>query len=178
MAKGRRASTRANMRKRSRKNFVAMPFDVTNSLLTLGSAVVDGQAVHTGPFGEDIYLISADTLWSIRNATQNEGPIEVGFAHGDLTDTEVKEGLEVELTDPDDIIAKERSRRPIRRAGIFPLINVDEVLNNGVPLRTPIKFSVGDGHDLNVYAFNHGGQSLTSGAQIKAQGTLYGRWQR
>ncbi len=129
-------------------------------------------------FGEDIFVISVDSTWNIRTLTAGEVPIVVGFAHSDLTVTEIAEALQAELTDPDDIIAKERSRRPVRTVGSFGENAVDMSLNDGKMLRQKIKFSVGDGHSLDLFAFNRSGGSLTTGALIELTGVLYGRWQR
>ncbi len=113
-----------------------------------------------------------------QNGTAGEGPMEIGFHHGDLTVTEVKEGLQANLQDPDDIIAKERSRRPIRQAGAFPLLAADEVLNDGRLLRTKMMMSIGDTHTLSLYVMNHSGANFTDGPKVKVTGKIFGRWQR
>lgn len=170
------AHTRRRRRgRRRREGFVAIPFSDQNNLGALadGAAIVD--AILT--FGEDIFLISADVTVSARDGTAGQAPIEVGLCHGDLSATEVQECLDAELTDPDDIIAKERARRPVRRVGLIQT-PTDEVLNNGVVQRIKLKFSVGDGHPLNWFASNRSGAPLTSGCVVGFHGILYGRWQR
>lgn len=161
-----------------RRNFVAIPFEMELALGTLAKDTLLSGVVLT--FGEDLFCISIDCLWSIEDPTTSEGPVQVGVSHGDLTDSEVLEALDASLTDPDDIIAKERSRRPVRRVGAFPLaVATAEVLNHGVQVRTPLRFSIGDGHSLDVWALNAGqNANLTTGARVRAAGTLYGRWQR
>ncbi len=161
----------------NRKGFVAIPFETAVNLVTLANDTVLFASL-LAAFGEDIYIISIDAYWNLRNITTAEGPLQVGFSHGDLTVSEVSEALSAELTDPDDIIAKERSRRPVRRAGQFPSVSIDEVLNDGKPIRTKIKFSVGDGHVINGYIKNRSGAALTTGANLGITGTIYGRWQR
>jgi len=168
------------MPKKSRRNrnFVAIPFDTSLGLGTLVDGVVIVNSLLANAFGEDFYAISLDATWAIRAATATEGPIEVGLAHDDLTVGEIKEWSEAELTDPDDIIQKERARRPCRRVGKFAILDTNEVLAQGELIRTKIKFSVGDTHKLNFYAKNASGATLTTGMTLEVSGTLYGRWQR
>jgi len=128
--------------------------------------------------GEDLFIISIDGWWAIRGMTAAEGPIIVGYNHGDLTDAEIAEFLSVNVTDPDDIIANERRRRPVRKAGQFGVISPNEVLNHGEPLRTPMKFSIGDGHTFDIWARNESGGTLTTGGVVEIHGNIYGRWQR
>ncbi len=164
--------------RRRDRNFVAIPFANSLALSTLADeAVISAELM--AAFGEDIFLISADFIFSLRGNAGGEMPIVVGIAHGDLSTTEVSEALSAEVTDPDDIIAKERARRPVRRIGTFAQgALTDQTLNNGVPIRQRILFSVGDGHTLDFWAANRSGAALTTGAIIEVQGTLFGRWQR
>ncbi len=164
-------------RSNRRKGFVALPFEASITLDTLADNTVI--KANTITFGEDIFVLSVDGVWSIRGQTANEGPISVGYAHSDLSVAEIKEALDASLTDPDDIIAKERTRRPVRRVGSFRSnLNNSEVLDDGKVIRTKIKFSVGDSHSLAFYAQNRSGGVLTTGAIILLEGVIYGRWQR
>ena len=43
--------------------------------------------------GEDIFVISVDCMWNLRGHTASETPLEFGFAHGDLSVTEIAEAL-------------------------------------------------------------------------------------
>ncbi len=165
-------------RKRSRRGFQAIPF---TAIITLGTAT-DGTVVQSAviAFGEDFFVISADAVWTLRDGDAGEGPIDLGWNHGDLSVAEIAEALDAELSDPDDIIARERARRPVRRAGtVIPKVAGEDVqLNNGVKIRTRMKFSVGDGHTLDVYGRNRSGGSLAGGMTVVVDGTVYGRWQR
>ncbi len=164
-------------KKQNRKNFVTIPFETAVNLVTLANDTVLFAALMAN-FGEDIYIISIDALFSIRGLTALEGPLQFGFSHGDLTVGEVKEFTEAEMTDPDDIIAKERSRRPVRRAGQFSGLNTDDISNDGRVLRQTIKFSVGNDHNINAWIKNRSGSALTTGANFSVTGLIYGRWQR
>ncbi len=154
-----------------------IPFQAELALGTLAQDNVGKGTVLT--FGEDFFAVGIKCTWAIEDVTADEGPISVGFAHGDLTAAEIREGFTAELTDPDDIIAKERSRRPVRRSGVFPIKETHEVLNHGVPFRTVMKFSIGDTHGLALWAHNDGSNAnLTTGAIVHTHGHVYGRWQR
>ena len=175
MPQARRGAPRASRRK-NRKDFVAIPFTENLTLSTLANSTVFTRALVT--FGEDIFILSVDATWTLREATAGEGPIAFGFSHGDLTVTEVKEALEAELTDPDDIIQKEKARRPVRRSGAFHGLSTEEAAFQGDVKRTTVKFSVGDGHALNAWAMNRSGLQLTGGQIVACDGVIYGRWQR
>lgn len=163
--------------KRNRKNFVSIPFETSLSLATLADNTILLQAL-TAALGEDLYIISVDILLSIHDHTPGEVPIYVGLAHSDLSITEVAQYLDSDNINPDDIIAKERSRRPVRRIGVFNRNDSEMELNNGVKIRQIIKFSVGNGFTLNLYVKNDSGAALTTGSFIDISGVIYGRWQR
>ncbi len=171
---------RNSRRYRSRsKNFVAIPFATRLALGTLADGTVLKGDVLGADLGEDLYVVSIDANISLREHTAGEGPILVGYAHDDLSIAEINEALEAEVTDPDDIIAKERARRPVRRTGMFSGIDTEEVLNHGAALRTKCRWSEGNGaHRIALWARNQSGASLTTGAFVEWFGTVFGRWQR
>ncbi len=164
------------MAKRRRARMVWIPFTASLSLSTLASAAGITAAILT--LGEDFFLLGMKATWSVRGATGTQGPIAVGFAHGDLTAAEIVEWKDASVTDPDDIIAVERSRRPARMVGSFENVSANETLNDGKPITTRMKRSVGDGHAVNLWAINNSGSALTTGQIILCDGHLYGRWQR
>ncbi len=165
--------------KRSNKNFVAIPFDASITLGTLAAGGVIATDIFGTVLGEDLFVLSIDGLWSSQGHTSGEGPIHVGFAHDDYTGPEIAENLGAELTDPDDKIAQERSRRLVRKSGVFMQdAATPQTLNHGTSIRNKLKFSVGDGHNVSAWALNNSGATLTTGTVIRIVGTLYGRWQR
>lgn len=161
-----------------RRNFVAIPFASSITVGALNDNVAVLGPLTTANFGEDIYILSVDATWSMRGHTAAEGNFEIGFSHGDLTVGEVEEALSAEVINPDDIIAKERARRPVRRAGRFLGVVATEVLFDGALRRTKCKFSIGDGFVLNAWAVNRSGAQFTTGTIVDISGTIYGRWQR
>ena len=169
----------APRRRRRDKKFIAIPFSQSFGLSTLADGIVLVGGVLNANFGEDIWIVSMDWTTSIRDLTLAEIPITFGVAHGDLSITEISEALEAEVASPDDIIAKERARRPVRRFGTFSRSDLTGfTVNDGVTRRNKVMFSVGDGFNLNWWARNVFGAVLTTGAIIEYQGTLFGRWQR
>ena len=171
MAKKRRNSRRG-------RNFVAIPFTTSVSLATLAASTPLKATLVT--FGEDIFVVSVDLHAYAKDLAAGEGdPLECGLMHGDLTSSEIEECLQAELSDPDDIIAKEHARRPVRRAGI--MISGDggagthRKLAGGEAKRVTCKFSVGDGHALSAWVA-HRGDGLTTGSAVSLFGTIYGRW--
>ncbi len=165
----------ATKRRRKSRNFVAIPFDQQLALATLNDNIVLSAST-IGVLTEDLFVISVDATWSLRGHTATEGPIEVGFAHGDLTDTEIAEALDASVLDPSDIIAGERARRPVRRSGKFSGLSTEEVLANGEQIRTKCKFTIGSGKNFDLWASNRSGANLTTGTIVEVQGTIYGRW--
>ncbi len=167
---------RAPRRSRKGGRFQAIPFSVTNTLSTLGDNALISQNLLGAEFSEKFYAISVDATFSLFGGTVGEGPIGVGFAHNDLSTAEILENLNAEITDPSNIIAREQSRRPVRRTGSFSGQTANETLNDGILTRTPLKFLVGEGHGLATWAVNRSNGALTGGQIVEVQGTVYGRW--
>ncbi len=170
-------------RKRNRRGFVTIKFETALSPSTLAN----GSTLQTGLLGavlaEDLYVISIDAEWSARGQVAGEGPLRVGFAHSDLSATEISECLDVSMTDPDNIIDRERARRPVREAGVFRGVAdaaEDQVLNDGKSIRTRMGFMIGDGHNPAMWVRNKSGASLsnTNALVIDCNGRIYGRWSR
>ncbi len=159
---------------RRNRNFVAIPFETELALSTLA----DDTVVTTAPitFGEDIYCISIDASYAMEAATSGEGPIAIGWAHGDLIVAEIKEAIVAAVTDPSDIIASEHARRPVRKVGMFPVAASETTIAHGDIVRTPLKFTINDTKSIKLWAFNKSGATLTTGAIVNCSGTLFGRW--
>ncbi len=163
----------------NRKNFVAIPFSTFITLGTLGNGLALKANLLGSDFAEDLFVISVDGSWTIQDLTSNESPIEVGYSHSDYSVAEIVENLEIEVTSPDSKIEMEQAKRKIRRAAMFNTFNAThDVLNDGKPIRSKLKFMIGDGFNLAFWARNISGAALTTGALIKLNGTIYGRWMR
>ncbi len=166
--------------KRRKRGIIAIPFSVQGGLSTLADETVIAVAALGASFGEDFYLVSLDASVLIRGLTAGEGdPLQYGIAHSDLTVTEIGETLDAETSDPDDIIANERRRRPVRSAGYLRGGEVNTTMAQQTDkVRIPGRFSIGDGHNVNLWVKNKSGATLTTGAVQEWTGTLFGRWQR
>ncbi len=169
-------------RKRSNKNFVAIPFAGTLALSTLGQGAVLTAGL-TGTLTEDLYAISADVQAEITGLTAGEGnPSHCLISHGDYSDAEVGEQQDVVLLGPGNKIEQERARRLVRRVGIFsPESEAATFLNligkgGSRLLRTKLKFVVNSGKNLDIGVLNRSSAALTTGASLRFSGILYGRW--
>ncbi len=157
---------------------MAIPFSTEIAVGTPADNAATLVDMLSADLGEDLFCISMDCNYAQRGGTALDGPFQIAVAHGDLTAAEIVEALDAELTDPDDIIQKERARRPVRRVGMFPVAASNEVMNAGHEVHTTLRFSVGDGHNLSFAAVNRTGGAITTGMIIEITGVLYGRWQR
>ncbi len=125
---------------------------------------------------EDLYVMSIKSTWSIRDVMPGEGPLQVGWAHSDLTGTEIAEALTAELVDPSNIITKERASRPVRSVGAFHGALSHEALADGREIKTKMRFIVNDGHSIDAWVANRSGTTVTTGAVVVITGEIYGRW--
>ena len=173
-----RADQRRYFAKLYRKNFAPIPFRGSLSLGALNTNTVIKADMLDTVLGEDIFFISCDITCGIREQTPTEGPIEFGLAHGDYDVGEIEEALSVSYFNPDNKIEQERSKRLVRRIGLFPGLRSEETFNQGAKYRQIIKFSVGNGFNLDYWAANRSSAALTTGTVIEFAGTLFGKWQR
>ena len=159
-----------------RTPLVYLPIDANIGLTTLTSGSVKSGAMHTN-FDEDFFVLSAKLEWTYADGTSGEVPIHVGLAHGDYSDAEIEEHLEVELLGPGTKIEQERQRRLVRRVGHFnDPASVFQTMHHGLPVSTPCKFVVQNGKAMKLWGHNKSGADLTGAARIQVDGYLIGRW--
>ncbi len=127
-------------------------------------------------FTNKFFVISTDLTYAVLNLTAGEGPLSVGIVHGGYTVAQILEGLDASQEGPDDLIAIEQGRRKIRDAGTFSGNETEETLNDGQPIRTKVRFSVGIASDLDAFLVNRSGGPLTTGASWTVTGKIYGKW--
>lgn len=165
----------ARRRRRRSNRFFAYPVEKDLILGALASNIAfDGDLTAFG--STRVRCISADLQWSMNNHVSGEGPISVGLSSSDLSVTEIIEHLDARPTSQSDIVAMERSRRPVRRAGVFSAGAGNEHLNDGKAIRTKLRFSVNEGVELSAWARNEDTAALTTGTIIHVTGTLYMMW--
>ncbi len=147
----------------------------TTPALTLGT-LADVTVLAEGLTGlsTDRYrAISFKGIWSIRNNTA-QGPIVVGFSHSDYSVTEVKECLEASgAIAPGNKVAREQANRFVRIVGSFDSSSADQVLNDGKPITTKLNWDIPIGFQVDIFAYNESGASLTTGNVIQVDGNLW-----
>ncbi len=111
--------------------------------------------------------------WGITGLTVGEGPITVGYAHSDYTVTEIKECLEANTAiSQGDKVANEKSNRLVRVVGTLGG-SPNSVLNDGKPIATKLNWLITIGDQVNMFFFNEGTSSLTTGAVVNCAGNLW-----
>ncbi len=125
------------------------------------------------PAVSDYRAKSIKATWQLANFTPGEGPITVGYAHGDYTVTEIKECLEAANIDPGDKVAQERANRLVRIVGTFDSIGEGATLNDGKPISTKLNWFISASEEINMFAYNESTALLTTGARLNAQGDMW-----
>ncbi len=149
----------------------------TIPIITLGTladvTVVTGAV--TGAADGQYRAMSHKAVWSLRDFTAGEGPITVGYAHGDYSVTEIKEAIEIanSINLGDLVASREQSQRLVRVVGVFQGTGEAESLNDGKPIKTRLNWAMPIGKALSVFAYNESGAALTTGAEIQATGDLW-----
>jgi len=161
-------------RKRRSNNFGVLKFDNQIALSTLGTGAVITITM-TG-LSQDFYCVSVDCLWAIRGHTAGETPLVFGFANGDLSTTEIQESLDANPASQSDIIAIERTRRPVRYAGQFSGALAEPVFHDGQMKRTKLGIMLNEGVELVGWVRNNSGANLNTGSIVEISGKIYGNW--
>ncbi len=152
-------------------------------MATLASNSLLSVDAFPGVLTEDLYAISCEINAQVINLTAGEGdPMFLGWAHGDYSDPEIEENLEVSFLGPGDKVAQERARRLVRKSGI---LLPEELLHTTMRLsgktgeglvKTKLRFVINSGKNLSIWVYNKSGATLTTGSSLRFQGTVYGRW--
>ncbi len=115
--------------------------------------------------------VSMESTWSMEDHVPGEGPILVGYAHGDYTVAEIKEfilsGSSINIGN---MVERERAERRIRHVGTFSGENASETLNDGRPIKTRLNWRIPIGTNLNVWFFNDSINALSGSTVMKVNG--------
>ncbi len=142
---------------------------MTINLSTQGDGVFIGTDVGD-TVSEKMWISSIEMTWAVDAATAGEGPIIVYVAHSDYTDAEIDAYIELIANwDTGDLVAREQMRRFVRQIGVFPLIESNEVLNDGRPVRTKCGWMLETGQTLQFGAYTQGG-ALTGSTKLHGLG--------
>ncbi len=158
-------------------NFQDWPFNLQLSLSTLAADTTIILSMIT--FSDAAYMMSARGNWSAHDIALSTGQVRVGFAHGDFTVVEIDAylalGAPVSKSDKTNREISTRGRY-IRKVGLFPFQDIAEVLNDGRPIKTKLRWDQQQNTSLSMWAQNSSDTPLTGDAHISFNGSVYGRW--
>ncbi len=158
-------------------NWQRIPFETDLPLLALGAGALVLADLMPANFSQGYRVVSVEATWDLRTHSAGDGPIRVGWSHGDYSGSEVDEWTEVSFTDRGDMIAQERASRRIRQVGKFRGLLTDEVLNDGRLIKTRLNWHFPEGHQLSIWAKNRSESTFTTGSVVVVDGVLNGFWQ-
>ncbi len=160
---------------RKSKRFAAININESLALSTL--AQQDLIATPVSFLTQEHWAISCDLTWTLGGLAAGEGPIYAGLAGPGLTAALIEEAVEANPVDEDDIVANERSKRPVRMIGSFPGLTGNEALNDGKAMRTKLRMIGSDDSNVQFWGYNfEAAAPLTTGAVLRIQGKLYITW--
>ncbi len=161
---GRRNGRRYNLRK------VRITPELALATLASDTAVT---VTTTGTSDSQYRCISILATWALRGLTAGDGPVTVGYAHGDYTVAEIKECLEsTNAISQGDKIAGEKTNRLVRIVGTFGTAGPG-ILNDGRPIKTRLNWAIMVGEQVNMFAFNEDTAALTTGSVLHCQGSMF-----
>ena len=147
------------------------------ALTSLASKDVVG-ALFDETVNERTRVTSIVANYALGNLTPGAGigPVIFGVAHGDYSDAEVEEWLEMtgQWNEGDLVATREVGRRLIRQIGVFetPDEVTDQVtVNDGKPVKTRLNWILLQGQTLRLWAFNSGSNPIaTTSPSLTANG--------
>ncbi len=154
-------------RRRAMGRYIRGAVDEELNLSTLASKTLVS-VIFDNVVNERTLVSSIVATWAMQEFTSasGDGPIMVGVAHSDYSDTEMEEYLESTGSwNEGDQIAQEQGRRKVRRIGIFetPQGATDAVtLNDGKAIKTKLNWILLQGQSLRLWGYNLGTSPLAS----------------
>ncbi len=146
------------------------------NLGTLAAKVLVG-VLFDESVNERTLVSSIVASYSLREFTPAaaDGPIMIGVAHGDYSDSEIEAVIESTGSwNEGDKVSQEISKRLVRTIGIFdtPADALAAVtLNDGKPIKTKLNWILTVGDALRLWAYNMGSSALaTTAPVVSAQG--------
>ncbi len=125
-------------------------------------------------------VVKAQTAVCWDNKTTGEGPIIVGFS-ANQSSTGVEECMEADPQNPNTDGGGQDQFRANRACWPIAIINLTETngrLANGAFVDIPIKWSMPEHGDFDVWAYNNSPSPLTTGTLITVAFKLFGVWLR
>ncbi len=147
-----------------------VPTHPAKALLTLAALdLIAGAMINASD--DNIRLLSVDGQWSVEGLAAGEGPIQFGVADGDYSEAEIEEAIEAAGSiNLGDKVAQEQANRFVRSIGIISA--AEPVYNEGKPTKTRLNWTIADGDQLQMWAYNTGAAPLTTGALLRFAGHL------
>ena len=140
-------------------------------------ALADNAMVTVNPsetVDEKMFALSLEATWVLRDHVAAESPITVGFAHSDYSAAEIEEYIEnTGSWSQGDLVGQEIGRRKIRVVGSFGGEGTESELNEGRPVKTPMKWVLTTGDTIECFAYNESGAQLTTGTVMVCQGHIW-----
>ncbi len=167
-----------NPKKRWKHPLVYIPVTSGLVLSTLADNTVLKGTVQAA-FTRRFHILYMKCFWAIRGNTIGEGPILVGYNHGDYTIAEILENLDVAILNTANKIERERASRLVRKVGFFVAFSVSEELRGnkgGEAVYTKLNWTIEEGETLDLFAINRSGGALTGGQIVEIEGTMVGYW--
>ncbi len=125
---------------------------------------------------EKMFLLSIEATFALGEHTPDQGPITFGVAHSDYTSAEITEWFAATNNwDTGNKVAQEFARRKIRQVGTFSGALAQEVLNDGRPIKTRLRFGLESGQTLQTWAINEDTSTLTTGTRISTNGQIWAK---
>ncbi len=140
-------------------------------LLTLASDTA--LIVDVAPAADGAYrCISISGVHAIVNLAAVDGPVTVGFAHGDYTIAEIKACLEqAGAISVGNKTAQEVANRQVRVVGVISGLHA--VLNDGRPIKTRLNWLIPIGKTVSLFAFNESTGVLITGSRQTFTGDMW-----
>ncbi len=157
-------------RKRKFRKYLRGSIEQDNALSTLAANTLiafDNADVVT----EKAWLSSVVARWSLSSFTPiaNAGPILVGIAHSDYTDSEIEDWLESQTSWKQGNLVRTREvgRRLIKIVGVFDTQGASDAiawmaLRDGEPIKTKCGWQLVTGQTVKFWAYNKGTAALSS----------------
>ncbi len=150
----------------SKGTYIKGNIDLEASLGSLAATTVI--AVPTqDTVSERARVTSIDCIYALSDFTPvaDVGPLVVGVAHGDYSQAEIEEFLELATGwDVADLVSREISSRLIRRIGVFEEVSDATsitTLNDGKPIKTRLNWPLNSGQGLDFWVYNSGSANVS-----------------
>ncbi len=144
--------------------------DENMSLGTLANTTLIAAAFDES-VNERSFLISMEATWHMQDISTSGGPVTVGVAHADYSAAEIEQWIEnTGSWNEGNLVQQEISMRKIRQVGVFAMNDSDESLNDGLLIKTPLRWIVNQGQGLSLWAYNDSGAALTTGNVVTVDG--------